>query len=487
MKKALVTIVLLGGMAVVVWYTLRSGATPEGSFNWSGSSAMGITTAKVTRELLAMTVSAAGSIVPADEAFVVSPLSEKVVEVKVEEGRQVAFGETLFVLDKTKIQGRIDISKAQLKVVEAQVAEAQIAKEGASRRIDEARRPYTPKLEQADSAISMKQVMLADRDAELARAEKDYKWKKSLWSHGTITGVDYIAAEAAYKRALGAVEAAKQDLESSKKSKDALAAEIEDHVSALQRDLKAVEAKETTAQERIAEMKLSLAQAESDLAGVNVTAPIAGVVLNVRVRVAEIPPSGFVPSRDNAQVVIADLSHLFVEAEVDERDVFVLELKDKAAISLDAMPDKTFHGSVSRIARMASRSSRNTDIPVFKIRIAVESPGEQLRPGLSAKVEITVSEKADAVQVPIAAIVERNAAEVGIDAGDDPADAAAAGRGYVKVAFVLVGSHAEARKVTLGLATESKVEVLSGLKEGDEVITGPYRLLTRLKNGEPLK
>ncbi len=487
MKKLLVALLLVAGMGAIVVYTLRSGETPESQFSWSGTGGTGVTTARAESAHMAVSIAASGVVTPADEAFVISPLAEKVLEVRVKEGETVKQGDTLFVLDRSNIQRRIDIASAQLRVAQAQLGEAKVAKEGSSKAIEEARRPFAPKMEQAEAGIAIKSAFVKEREAEVVRAEKDFKWKKELWSQGRVAGVDYIAAEAAYKRALAALEAAQSDLESARKSRDSLSAELEDHVAMLRRDLQAVEAKESVAQERISEMELARAQAQAEEANTTVTAPISGTLLHVRVRAGDIPPIGYVATMENALVVVADVSRLYLEAEVDERDVFNVLLKQPAAITLDALPGKEYKGHVARIAGMAGRAARNPDMPVFKIRLEIEGAAGELRPGLSARAEIITSQRDRALQVPIACIVERNMAELGLQDSQQTTDAAASRPGFVKVAFVLAGNRVEARQVRLGFATEAKVEILSGLKEGEEIVAGPYRLLMRLKHGDELR
>lgn len=487
MKRFLVALLLLAGMGAIVIYTLGSGETPESRFSWSGAGGGGVTIATAEMALMAVNVSASGIVTPADEAFVISPLSEKITEVRFKEGDHVKQGDVLFVLDRSRIQRRIDIASAQLRVAQAQLEEARVGKDGVLRAIEEARKPYVPRIEQAEAGIAIKSAFVKEREAEVARAEKDFKWKKELWSQGRVAGVDYIAAEAAYKRAVAALEAAQNDLESARKTRDSLVAELEEHLATLKRDVRAIEAREAVARERISEMELARAQAQAEEANTMVTAPIAGTLLHVRARVGDVPPAGYVATRENALIVIADVSRLFVEAEVDERDVFNIMLKQPATIRLDAVPGKEYKGCVARIAGMASRAARNPDMPVFKIWIEIEGAGSELRPGLSARVDIVTAQRERALQVPIACVVERRLDELGLPETQQVADPTATRPGYAKVAFVLTGGRVEARRVRLGFATEAKVEVLSGLKEGEEVIAGPYRLLMRLKHGDELR
>jgi HlyD family secretion protein len=259
-------------------------------------------------------------------------------------------------------------------------------------------------------------------------------------------------------------------------------------------DLRTEEAKAEGAGERIAQADASLADARHLLAFATVTSPIDGIVVTRHKQVGE-RVRGSDLSEDPI-VTIATLSAMEAKVEVGEREVVFLHDGDRAEIEIDAFPDRKFSARVIEVAKNADVKNPGTEAEVttFPVRLALTEQSPGALPGMSCEASIATERHEGSVVVPIQAVTVRTRREVeghGVPAPVVPLSGGESGMHrdpLQKVLFVVEGGLGRLRPVETGLASEEEIEITSGLREGEQVVLGPYKVLTReLKDGRPVE
>jgi HlyD family secretion protein len=228
----------------------------------------------------------------------------------------------------------------------------------------------------------------------------------------------------------------------------------------------------------------SIVQAETDLSYTTITAPTTGKVVQLNTREGEVVIPGTMNNPGSVLAVIADMSQILVEAEVGETEVVSIRIGQAAKIHVDAVPDKEYNGHVSEIGSSAAvRASSGSGVRYFKVKVAIDNPDERLRPGMTSQVSIVTSTAPNALTVPIQSVVER---VPGAKKDDDEAsaDPNAPKKKYV---FVVANGKAKQREVATGISDATRVAIVSGLKQGEQVITGPFRVLKELHDGDAVQ
>ena len=204
-------------------------------------------------------------------------------------------------------------------------------------------------------------------------------------------------------------------------------------------------------------------------------------------------------------MTIADMSLITAEVKVDETDIVNVKLDQVVDITIDAIPGKTFKGHVLEIGNTAilrstglaaSQSAISSqEAKDFKVVVALDDPPSEIRPGLSCTSKIITSVREKVVSIPIQALTVRQKGDLEPkkegekDAPPPTADPVAmkARKEEVQGVFVIAGEKAVFRKVETGITGATDIEVLNGLKEGDEIITGSYKVIRTLKNEAKVK
>jgi HlyD family secretion protein len=244
-------------------------------------------------------------------------------------------------------------------------------------------------------------------------------------------------------------------------------------------------------------LEAALRSARKDLEETHLVAPVSGLVTRIFVEEGENVVTGTMNNPGTVILEIADLSEMEVEAEVDETDVIRVRPGQRARIEVDALPDTVLTGTVSRVGQAGKTSQEGAD---FLVRVRIDDPPDVLRPGMSADVEILVASADSALALPIQALTARPKSRVDAWLGRDTTrvDEASSseedwlstgggGEAFVEGVFVVQADTVVFRPVEVGIRGEAHLEVLSGLQEGEKVVTGPYRILRRLKPGDRVR
>ena len=248
-------------------------------------------------------------------------------------------------------------------------------------------------------------------------------------------------------------------------------------------------ARADAAQGRIDQAEAALREARHLLSLTTLVAPIDGVVTKREKQVGErVRGSDF---SEDVILVISTLSQMEMKVEVGEHEVVHVKEGDPADVEIDAFPDRKFPGQVVEVARNATVKNQGTEAEVttFFVRLALTETVAGALPGMSGQASIATDTRDGAVVVPIQAVTVRPEKEVATGAKAEPADAGPAAPARAgkrprreplrKVVFAIEDGVARLRPVETGLASDTEIEILSGLREGERVVEGPYRILSR--------
>ncbi len=265
-----------------------------------------------------------------------------------------------------------------------------------------------------------------------------------------------------------------------------------------QSDLDAAEANLQSASSSLDQARAGLKQTKDDLGKTRLISPIEGVVTKIYKEEGEIA----VGSQFQADIVmnVADLNQMEVLAEIDENEVVLVHLQDEVNIEVDALPDSLFTGAVTEIAHMATTRGAGTSEQVtnFEVTVGVTSNVKRLRPGMSATVDISTETRENVLYVPIQSVTARELKSDSVQAKsvkdrrkksdarpeewEDPETkpAAETKKDLKEVVFIVEEGKAKMMPVITGISDDNNIEVMSGLSEGQKVITGSYKALSKL-------
>jgi len=264
-----------------------------------------------------------------------------------------------------------------------------------------------------------------------------------------------------------------------------------------------LEAAQADFQYRSAEVERSqavLKEAHDDLSKTSIYAPMAGVVSQLNKEPGEMALGA--QFQQDVIMTIADLTKMEVEVEVDESDVINVSLQDTAEIKIDAYPDTTFKGIVREIAHTATTRGLGTseEITNFRVNIRLLDVPMGLRPGMSATSDIITKVRDNALSIPIQCVVMKTPLPPKKEAGEGTTEDTTAENTEsepnhkmekqepIQVVFKVVDGVVHQIPVTSGISSDTNIEILTGLEEGEQVVSGPFRMLTQiLKDGDTVK
>ena len=242
------------------------------------------------------------------------------------------------------------------------------------------------------------------------------------------------------------------------------------------------------------QMEASRDEARDQLAKTNLYSDMDGVVTRVNKEGGEMAIGA--TFQEDVIMVVSDLSVMESVIEVDENEVVNIEMGDSAYIELDAFPDTLFKGYVTEIANSAVIKGQGTQEQVtnFEVTVTIDDPDKRFRPGMSTTVDVFTKKQENVMKVPIQSVTarEKKRLEKKKDIEEHPDEEEKKeemeNEEKVEVVFIVENGQAIAKQVNLGISDDTHYAILSGLEEGAEVITSPFRALSKdLKNGDKVR
>src|SRR5712671_3766517 len=447
-KKVLIGLGVVLMLAIIVSITVYQ----------SHKNLVTVQTGKVQKQNIASIVSASGEIKPKTYVNIGANAFGKIVRLHVREGDRVKKGQLLAQLENVQSSADVNAMRASLQAAETDAVAADAATKTAIADLNRAK-------------------------SDEARAKLDYERAQGLYRDQLIAKQEYDAKKAAWESADAGVAQALARLAQGKAQKD-------------------------SSDKRITQNNANLTRVSDVLRKTTYEAPFDGVITNLPVREGETVVIGIQNSPGSTLMTLADMSVITAEVKVDETDIVNVHLGQPAEVTIDAIPRKIFHGTVSEIGDNAivrstgvatsQQTSASEEAKDFKVVVTVTDPPQDLRPGLSTPAKITTAARSNVLAIPIQALSVRSKAQLeqekatpgSVQAAAPPKQIASKDKDKnqdVQGVFVIRSKKSEFVPVTTGIAGTSDLEVLSGLSEGDEVITGSYKILRTLRSGSTVK
>lgn len=247
------------------------------------------------------------------------------------------------------------------------------------------------------------------------------------------------------------------------------------------------EAVAVSAERQVDQARAFLQEARDQLAKTVLRAPMDGQVTRVAVEEGEVAVPGTFSRETGLLMTVSDLSVIQVNVQVDETDVVRLHLGDSTSVTIDAFPDTSFTGRVTKVSQSSSRiaATASTDRAVdYDVEITLDNPPPDVRPDLSATAKVVTATRDSTLSIPIIALTVREHTPISSETA--PADTTG-GAKETEGVFVVRGGMAQFRPVKVGIAGEEHFEVLEGLARGDTIVAGPYQAIRDLKDSSRVR
>jgi HlyD family secretion protein len=239
-----------------------------------------------------------------------------------------------------------------------------------------------------------------------------------------------------------------------------------------------------SAREQVQSSQANLVNAQDALTKTTIYAPLTGRVIALNAKEGEVVVSGTMNNPASVIGTIADMSEILATVDVDETEIVNVKLGETAVLKVDAVPSKEYHGKVVEVGSSGFNRANQPDVTFFKVKILLDDPDPDLRASMSVRAEIHTAAHAKTLVAPIQAVVEREPLTAGSAAAKASAKSSGTKADTVKVVFVVEQGKVHQRQVTTGISDETHVELTSGVKAGDSLVTGPYRTVKELKDGD---
>ncbi|NWF82990.1 MAG: efflux RND transporter periplasmic adaptor subunit [Bryobacteraceae bacterium] len=428
-----------------------------------------VQTGKAVRQDLTSLVTASGEIKPLKYINIGANVMGRITDIYVKEGDRVHRNQVLAKLES--VQAEADVA-AQNAALNSALAEAAAAEAG---------------LKAMDENMRTAQAAVDRAKAELERARLDYERASQLWKEKLVAKQEFDSRKAQYDSLEAGLREAQARMSQMKAQREQTAAQL------------------AVSQRRVAQVRATLNRFSDVLQKHNAVTPIDGIVTNLPVRVGETVVPGVQNSSASLIMTIADMSLITAEVKVDETDIVNVKLGQAADVTIDAIPGKTFRGKVMEIGNTAilrstglaaSQSAVSSqEAKDFKVVVALDNPPAEIRPGLSCTAKVITATRAKALSIPIQALTvrqrgdlepESKAGNVQAAANVDPEKQKKA-KEELQGVFVVKNGVARFREVKTGITGATDIEVLEGLNEGEEIITGSYKVIRTLRNDAKVK
>jgi HlyD family secretion protein len=242
-----------------------------------------------------------------------------------------------------------------------------------------------------------------------------------------------------------------------------------------------------SAQDQTEQARASLKQAQTALDKTIIYAPMAGTISDLRKEQGEIAIGS--QFQEDVILIIADLSEMEAQVNVDENDIVSVKVGQEAEIEVDALQGRILKGIVYEIANSANVAADGTtdQKTEFEVKISITDPESSLRPGMTAAADVFTETKTDAVSVPIQSVAVRTVDQLTLE-GEERSDAEkryeADKDGFVEIVFCIEDGKAIAKQVKTGIQSDELIEIVSGLEVEEEIVTGSYRAISKdIENG----
>jgi HlyD family secretion protein len=435
-------------LAIIVAFTVHQ----------SSKNVTTVQTGKVQRQDLATVVSASGEIKPKTYVNIGANAYGKITHLYVKEGDRVKKGQLLAQLENVQSSADVNANEASLQAAETDAIAA-------------------------DAGLKTSQADLQRAQADYDRNKLDWERAQSLFKDGLISKSDFDSRKNAWATADSGLVQSQARVAQAKAQNDSAAK----HVS---------------------QARANLTRVTDVLQKTTYTAPYDGVVTNLPVREGESVVIGIQNALGSTLMTIADMSVITAEVKVDETDIVNVHLGQPAEVTIDAIPKKIFHGAVSEIGDNAivrssgvstsQQATASEEAKDFKVVVTLNDPPRDLRPGLSTTAKITTATRGNVLSLPIQALTLRSKAQIeqqnnppGSVHAAAPIAKEVASKGKkeddIQGVFVIRNKKAVFVPVATGITGTTDIEVLDGLKDGDEVITGSYKVLRTLRPGSGVK
>ncbi len=455
-------------IAVVVVLVLVIGVYASTVYSKRG--VVSVQTGSAVRMDLLSQVTASGEIKPKNYINIGANAMGEITGLAVKEGDRVRKGQLLAKIENTQPAATVESQKANLSSAEADSGAAEAG------------------VKAADENLSTLRAAISQSKADLERMKVDYQRAESMYKEGLGAKQDFDVKKSYYDAQVAAVQQSEARLVQARAQREQTAAQL------------------IATQRRIGVARADLARINDILHKYDSYAPLDGVVTNLPVRAGETVVPGLQNQTGTIIMTIADMSLITAEVKVDETDIVNVKLNQVAEITIDAIPNKTFKGHVSEIGNTAilrstgvaaSQSAISSqEAKDFKVVVAMDNPPDEVRPGLSCTAKITTATRKNVITIPIQALTVRQKGDLepkkplgtGTQAATKPDPVAEKARKEeVQGVFVVSGGKAQFRKVETGITGATDIEVLSGLKEGDQIITGTYQIIRTIANDAQVK
>jgi len=433
-----------------------------GTIVYSKSNVTPVATGKAVREDLVSSVSGTGQIKPKTYVNVGATSFGRITHLYVKEGDHVKAGTVLATVENVQPTATVSAQQAAIAASKTDVSSYVAAEKTAVANVAEAK-------------------------ADLEQKTLDYGRSKDLYQDKLIAKQDFDAKKAAYDMSVATLAQRQAAVAQAQAQTDSARGHVDQNVASQRANYDALD--KTVSR-----------------------APFDGLVTNVPVREGETVVVGIQNAEGSTLMTLADMSVITAEVKVDETDIVNVALGQTADVTVDALPGKIFKGHVTEVGDQAllrttgvatSQSTTGTEeAKDFKVVVTLDPTADgknpipdELRPGLSCTAKITTANKPDTLTIPIQALVQRDlSGEQSLFKNHGKVSTAATTLvkpTLTQGVYVLITDKKQLRvnfvPVTTGITGATDIEVLSGLKAGDEIVTGRYKILRALKSGTTVK